>query len=238
MMFFNLLLQPASKSTLHMAQALFPSVLCTSFVEVISLLDDHAVSLDGTAVYEVASHVIISCLVEDSNLFLKVFMEQLTRENAVNTFQIIRKLIRFLPKLPQQAAFSLYNYIIGYIMFYVRHPRNKGLELIGQALSTLWMVVHSVQGIMFKDLKQILRKEQVDASILLTANVPAAKKIIVHGPQGPDEGGIPSQFPLGEDVQFIQILREAQDFFGIDEEQAKEYFLVDHRTSKCVAILE
>ena len=221
-----------SKSTLHMAQALFPSMLCTSFVEVIRLLDDHAVSLDGTAVYEVAYQIIWSCLVEDSNLFLKYFMEQLTRDKSVETFQIIRKLIRFIPKLPQQAAFSLYNYIIGYVMFYVRHPREKGLELIGQALATLWMVVHSVQGIMFKDLKQILRKEQVDASILLTANVPAAKKIIVHGPQGPEEGGIPSQFPLGEDVQFIQILREAQDFFSIEEEQAREYFLVDHRTSK------
>ena len=174
---------------------------------------------------------------EDSNLFLKYFMEQLTRDKSMETFQIIRKLIRFLPKLPQQAAFSLYNYIIGYIMFYVRHPREKGLELIGQALATLWMVVHSVQGIMFKDLKQILRKEQVDASILLTANVPAAKKIIVHGPQGPEEGGIPSQFPLGEDVQFIQILREAQDFFGIDEEHAKEYFVVDHRTSNLLSHL-
>ena len=40
-----------------MAQALFPSMLCTSFVEVIRLLDDHAVSLDGTAVYEVAYQV-------------------------------------------------------------------------------------------------------------------------------------------------------------------------------------
>ena len=47
----------ASKATLHMAQALFPSMLCTSFVEVIRLLDDHAVSLDGTAVYEVAYQV-------------------------------------------------------------------------------------------------------------------------------------------------------------------------------------
>lgn len=37
---------------------------------------------------------------------------------------------------------------------------------------------------MFKDLKQILRKEQCDASILLTANVPSAKKIVVHGPEG------------------------------------------------------
>ena len=98
-----------------MAQALFPSMLCTSFVEVIRLLDDHAVSLDGTAVYEVAYQIIWSCLVEDSNLFLKYFMEQLTREKAVETFQIIRKLIRFIPELPQQAAFSLYNYIISYL---------------------------------------------------------------------------------------------------------------------------
>ena len=76
---------------------------------------------------------------------------------------------------------------------------------------------------------------QVDASILLTANVPSAKKIIVHGPQGPDDGGIPSQFPIGEDVQFCQILREAQDFFGIDGDQAREYFLVDHRTRKILS---
>lgn len=48
----------------------------------------------------------------------------------------------------------------------------------------IFQVVHSVHGIMFKDLKQILRKEQCDASILLTANVPSTKKIIVHGPQG------------------------------------------------------
>ena len=73
---------------------------------------------------------------------------------------------------------------------------------------------------------------QVDAAILLTANVPAAKKIIVHGPQSAEEGGIPSQFPLGEDVQFCQILQEAQDFFSIEEDDGKEYFLVDHRTSK------
>uniref|UniRef100_A0A0K2T575 Uncharacterized protein n=1 Tax=Lepeophtheirus salmonis TaxID=72036 RepID=A0A0K2T575_LEPSM len=218
------------KSSYQIAQTLFPSTLCSAFMEIITLLEDQAVSLDGIAVYEVAYQLIWSCLVEDSNLFLKYFMEKLTRDHIEEVFRVIRVLIRFLPKLPQQAAFSLYNYIIGYIMFYVRHPRDKAQELIGQALATLWMVVHSVQGIMFKDLKQILRKEQVDAAILLTANVPAAKKIVVHGPQGPDEGGIPSQFPLGEDVQFCQILQEAQDFFGIDDEVSKEYFLVDHKT--------
>ena len=46
----------------------------------------------------------------------------------------------------------------------------------------------------------------------------------------PDAGGIPSQFPVQEDTQFCQILRESLDFFGIDEGKHKEYFLVDYKT--------
>ncbi len=45
------------KSCFHVAQTLFPSTMCSAFVEIISLLDDQAVSLDGTAVYEVAYDV-------------------------------------------------------------------------------------------------------------------------------------------------------------------------------------
>ncbi|XP_015837451.1 protein unc-80 homolog isoform X11 [Tribolium castaneum] len=215
---------------LHSAHSLFPSCLCSAVVQIITLLDDAAVSADGNAVYEVAYQVIWCCLVEDSALFLRYILERLTREKQEQMFKILRHVIRFIPKLPQQAAFALYNYIIGYVMFYVRSPHEDGQMLIGAALSLLWMVVHSVQGIMFKDLKQILRKEQCDASILLTANVPSAKKIIVHGPQDPDAGGIPSQFPIQEDTQFCQILREALDFFGIDDNRHKEFFLVDYKT--------
>ena len=72
---------------------------------------------------------------------------------------------------------------------------------------------------------------QVDASILITANVPSAKKIIIHGPQEPDDGAIPSQFPISEDVQFCQLQQEATDFFGIEEEKMDQFFLVDHKTS-------
>lgn len=189
-------------------------------------------------------------MVEDSALFLRYVLERLTREKQELMFKILRHLIRFVPKLPQQAAFALYNYIIGYVMFYVRSPHEEGQKLIGTALSILWMVskfklkfeprssknvcslqvVHSVHGIMFKDLKQILRKEQCDASILLTANVPSAKRIVVHGPQDPDAGGIPSQFPVQEDTQFCQILQESLDFFSIEESKQREYFLVDYKT--------
>ena len=54
----------ANRDAMHIAQTLFPSTLCTAFVEVIGLLDDHAVSLDGTGVYEVAYQVRLSiCLI-------------------------------------------------------------------------------------------------------------------------------------------------------------------------------
>ncbi|XP_015178627.1 PREDICTED: protein unc-80 homolog isoform X2 [Polistes dominula] len=221
------------RNTQHHGQSalsLFPSSLCSAIVQIINLLDNAAVSDDGNAVYEVAYQVIWGCLVEDSALFLRYVLERLTRDKQELMFKILRHLIRFVPKLPQQAAFALYNYIIGYVMFYVRSPHEEGQKLIGTALSILWMVVHSVHGIMFKDLKQILRKEQCDASILLTANVPSAKKIIVHGPQDVDAAGIPSQFPVQEDTQFCQILRESLDFFGIEELKHREYFLVDYKT--------
>lgn len=125
---------------LHSAHSLFPSCLCSAVVQIINLLDDPAVSADGNAVYEVAYQVIWTCLVEDSALFLRYILERLTRDKQELMFKILRHLIRFIPKLPQQAAFALYNYIIGYVMFYVRSPHEEGQELIGAALSLLWMV--------------------------------------------------------------------------------------------------
>ena len=152
---------PRTNATIpSVAQALLPSTICASFADIVKLLDDHAVNSDGIAVYQVAHQIIWDFLCEDSNLFLKYFMEKLTRDSQEEMFQIIRNLIRFIPQLPHQAAFSLYNYLIGYIMFYVRSPRDQGENMIGSALSLLWMVVHSVQGIGLKDLKQILRKDR------------------------------------------------------------------------------
>lgn len=84
--------------------------------------------------------VIWGCLVEDSALFLRHVLERLTRDHQDEMFKLLRHLIRFIPRLPQQAAFALYNYIIGYVMFYVRSPHEDGQRLIGAALSILWMV--------------------------------------------------------------------------------------------------
>ena len=66
-------------------------------------------------------------------------------------------------------------------------------------------------------------------SLLITANVPSAKKLIVHGP---DLTSIPSQFLIHEDTQFEHILIDSLDFFNIDEAEHGCYFLVDTKTSK------
>ncbi|XP_058813943.1 protein unc-80 homolog isoform X3 [Topomyia yanbarensis] len=224
--------EDGARSAIHMhaAHSVFPSCLCSSVMQIVACLDDAAVNADGCSVYETAYQVIWVCLVEDSALFLRYVLERLTRDHQDQMFKLLRHLIRFVPRLPQQAAFALYNYIIGYVMFYVRSTHECSQQLVGSALSVLWMIVHSVHGIMFKDLKQILRKEQCDASILLTANVPSAKKIVVHGPE--DEGGIPSQFPVQEDTQFTQLLTESLDFFGIDEKKFNLFQLVDYKTQQ------
>ena len=64
---------------------------------------------------------------------------------------------------------------------------------------------------------------------MITANVPSAKKIIVHGPDS-SNGGIPSQFPIHEDTQFHQILTDSLEFFNIPENEVNQYFLVDSKT--------
>lgn len=131
------------RNTAHHTNAvhsLFPSCLCSAVIPIINLLDDAAVSPDGNAVYEVAYTVMWNCVVEDSALFLRYILERITREKQDQMFKILRHLIRFVPKLPQQAAFALYNYIIGYIMFYVRSSHEEGQQFIGIALSILWMV--------------------------------------------------------------------------------------------------
>ena len=114
-------------------------------------------------------------------------------------------------------------------MYHVRTPSEKSQSLIGTTLSVLWLVVPSTHGLFLKGLKQVLRKEQCDAHILITANVPSTKRIIVHGPESV---GIPSQFNVQEDTQFAQILSESLEYFSIDEQMVNEYYLLDSKSNQ------
>ncbi|GAB6032279.1 hypothetical protein CHUAL_010920 [Chamberlinius hualienensis] len=223
---------PNQRPVVHhvqVAASVFPSCLCAAAIPLINLLDDATVSSSGLAVYVVAHQAVWTFLVEDPALFLRYFLEKITRERQDEMLQLIRRLLRFIPELPPQAGFTLFNYMVGYIMFYVRTPVEGGQETIGNAMSLLWMIVSNIQGVFLKDLKQILRKEQCDTTLLITANVPCAKKVVVHGP---DAAGIPSQFPISEDTQFLTILQDSIDFFGIDESQKKEWHLFDLKTNQ------
>eukprot|EP00105_Crassostrea_gigas_P024973 XP_011445404.1 PREDICTED: protein unc-80 homolog isoform X2 [Crassostrea gigas] len=215
---------------MQQAQTFFPSCICAAVLPIIHLLADGDVGGDGVSVNEVAEKVIWNCMVEDPVLFLRHFLEKLThRDKLEELLFLMRKLVLHYRELPAQMAHALYNYLIGYVMFYVRSPCAGSQEAIAGALALIWQVIPSVDGIYFKDLKQTLKKEQCDPYILISANVPSAKKILIHGP---DEASIPSQLPIHEDTQFSQILQDSLDFFNIPEEDYPLYFLVDTKSNQ------
>ena len=120
----------ANATVPSVARALLPATICSSSAGLVALQDDQAVSDGEMAVCRVAKRVNGSFLVEDCNLSLEYFLVKLTRESQHGTFQLLKSLIRHNHQMPHQAALSLYNYLIGYIMFNARNPRDMGEEMI------------------------------------------------------------------------------------------------------------
>ncbi|CAD5215802.1 unnamed protein product [Bursaphelenchus okinawaensis] len=221
---------PQSRQQVPVAQPLFPSVILSVVPQLIEMFDDVQVDNSGCSVGELSRKIAWSCIIEDSSLFLRHFLEKLTnREKQEHLFALLRKLILSFRPLPSQTAYTLLNYLFGFVMFYVRTPCEGSDKAMGMALSIIWLLTPYVHGLYFKDMKQTLKKEQCDQAIMITANVPSAKKIIVHGPDSGD-GGIPSQFPIHEETQFQTILTDSIEFFNIPEDEVDQYFLVDFKT--------
>uniref|UniRef100_A0A7E4W3C8 UNC80 domain-containing protein n=1 Tax=Panagrellus redivivus TaxID=6233 RepID=A0A7E4W3C8_PANRE len=219
-----------SRHQMPVSQPLFPSAILSVVPQIIEMLDDVQVDQNGVSVSDTCRKVIWNCITEDSSLFLRHFLEKLTNKDKQEyLIAQLRKLILTFRPLPSQTAYALLNYMFGFVMFYVRSPSDGSDKTLAQALSLIWLVAPYVHGLYFKDLKQTLKKEQCDQALMITANVPSAKKIIVHGPDS-STGGIPSQFPIHEDTQFQQILTDSLEFFNIPEEELDSYFLVDTKT--------
>uniref|UniRef100_A0A8R1DJA0 UNC80 domain-containing protein n=1 Tax=Caenorhabditis japonica TaxID=281687 RepID=A0A8R1DJA0_CAEJA len=219
-----------TRHVMPVAQPLFPSSLLSVVPQIIDLLDDPQVDKNGVSVADVAKKVIWTCIVEDPSLFLRHFLEKLTnRDRQEVLMSQLRKLVLRFHPLPSQTAHSLLNYLFGFVMHYVRAQCEGSEKAIGMALSICWLLSPNIHGLYFKDLKQTLKKEQCDQALMITANVPSAKKIIVHGLDS-GSGGIPSQFPVHEDTQFHQILSDSLEFFNIEEDDLSNYYLTDTKT--------
>uniref|UniRef100_A0A915PNH9 Uncharacterized protein n=1 Tax=Setaria digitata TaxID=48799 RepID=A0A915PNH9_9BILA len=221
----------SSRQQMPVAQPLFPSSLLSVVPTIIEMLDDVQLDSSGKSVSDTAKKIVWSCIVEDPALFLRHFLEKLTnRERQEHLISLLRKLILRFEPLPCQTAYTLMNYFFGFVMHYVRSPCDGSDQAIAMALSVIWLIAPHVHGLYFKDLKQTLKKEQCDQALMITANVPSAKKIIIHGPDS-GSGGIPSQFPIHEETQFQQLLKDSLEFFNIPENENKYYFLIDTKTN-------
>ncbi|GMT17332.1 hypothetical protein PFISCL1PPCAC_8629, partial [Pristionchus fissidentatus] len=234
---------PTRAHLVPIAQPFLPSSLLSLAPVIVELLDDPQVDANGVSVGDVAKKVVWQCLVEEPTYFLRHFLEKMTnRENQIaNDFRpspqweylmsLLRKLILHFNPFPSNAAFHLLNNLFGYVMHYVRASCEGSQKAMSMALSLLSLLGPYVTELYFKDLKQGLKKEQCDQALMMTANVPSAKKVVVHGPDH-GAGGIPSQFPVHEDTQFLQILTDSLEFFNIEDsmEDGYEYVLADSKT--------
>jgi len=135
----------------------------------------------------------------------------------------------YLTDIPSQFAHAIFNYVLGLLLSMVRSPLDGSQELIIAGLTLLWQIIPYLHGLVLKDFKQILRKEQAEMMILITGNIPSTKKVIIHGP---DLSQIPTQTIISEDTQFSTVLQEGLEFFGIPDSKRDRYYLVNIKTQQ------
>eukprot|EP00795_Rhopilema_esculentum_P015050 gene15050-6214_t len=142
---------------------LFPPSICAVALDVIRLMDDTALALDGKSVGCVAYQVVWNCLVDDPDLFFRSVYEKITKINKQEeVLLVLRKLIQQMPVLPPVAGTYLFNNLVGLIMYYNRTNKPGCQKRISSVLHVLWQVVPSVSNLFLKDMKQVLRKENCE----------------------------------------------------------------------------
>ncbi|CAF0812442.1 unnamed protein product, partial [Didymodactylos carnosus] len=215
---------------IRQAQGAFPSSFGVAVFLLVEMLEDEEIVENGATVSEAARKVLWTCLLDEPSLLIRFFFEKLShKERRSKSLQILRRLMICLADIPPQFAHAVFNYVLGLLMSMVRSPLDGSQELIAAALTLLWQIIPYLHGLVLKDLKQILRKEQAEQMILITGNIPSTKKVIIHGP---DLSQIPTQAIIQEDTQFSAVLQEALDFFGIPESKRDRYYLVDVKTTQ------
>ncbi|RNA13665.1 hypothetical protein BpHYR1_016285 [Brachionus plicatilis] len=212
------------------SQAVFPTAIGSAVLCLVDLLFDHELNTNNQSIASLTHRIVWTCLTEDAALFLRYFFEKITQKDKKNyLIQYLKRLLSVYIELPPQTAYVLFNYLLGVIMFFVRTSSDTSQEAIASIQTIIWRIATYVNGIVFKDLKQTLRKEQCDPSLLVTANVPSAKKLIVHGP---DLSQIPNQFPIYDNTQFSFIIQESFGFFKIPESKRDRFYLFDIKTNQ------
>ncbi|CAF1372114.1 unnamed protein product [Adineta ricciae] len=215
---------------LRQAQGTLPSVFGRAIFHLVDMLEDENVIEHGASVSEAAQKALNTCLLEDPTLLIRFFFEKLSqKERRIQSLQTLHRLMLYSTDIPPQFAHSIFNYVLGLLLSVIRSPIDNSQELFISGLTLFWQIIPYVHGLVLKDLKQILRKEQAEMMILVTGNIPSTKKVVIHGP---DASQIPTQAIISEDTQFASVLQEALEFFGIPDAKRDHYHLIDIKTQQ------
>ncbi|KAM3179481.1 hypothetical protein ACTXT7_000496 [Hymenolepis weldensis] len=115
-------------------------------------------------------------------------------------------------------------------MFHVRTPSFDAPDSIASILCVLHTIIPYVKNVYFKDLKQTFRREQIDSTLLVTANLPCAKQFNVFC----DTICVAQLVKLqddNKDYRFGDILNEALEGNGVPHSEYHLHVLCDDRSN-------
>ena len=167
-------------------------------------LDEHIFILILRSIHlvsQAAHQTLWTCLLDEPTLIIRFFFEKLSqKERRVSLFpqsfyfsenicvfiqnkslQSLHSLMISFADIPSQCAHTIFNYLLGLLISMIRSPLEGAQDLILAALTLLWQIIPYLHGLVLKDLKQILRTEQAEMMVLVTGNMPSAKRVIIHG---------------------------------------------------------
>ncbi|CAB4005474.1 Hypothetical predicted protein, partial [Paramuricea clavata] len=180
--------------------------MSSAIPRIIGLLDDASVTLSQTAVSNMAKSTLWECLVDDPMLFFRTFFEEITKPSKQKELVfLLNKLLVHIPMLPPNAGVILFNHLVGVVLFYSRRSQPCSDDAIALVLSSLlWKIVPSVPKLYLKDLKYSAKKEHCERTLMVTANTPGTKKIVVTCPNSMTEN---EKLTVREDMTFDHILQ-------------------------------
>ncbi|KAI0985097.1 hypothetical protein GJ496_001704 [Pomphorhynchus laevis] len=220
-----------AEDSIPVVQMAFPSCFARLLISLIDFINDaEEIAVDGTTVSISVRRLLYTCLVEDPVVFSRFFLDiSIAKDGLKTSMKTIRKMFMCYPKIPPKAAYIFFNSLLGLVMNLIQCPSYNSLESTNTVFSVLWMIAPHLHNISWKDLKQLLRKEQCDLSVLVSSSVPATKKLIVHGL---DMSQIPTQILVQDDTKFATVIQDSCVFFGLQESKRDKYYVIDNKTGQ------
>ncbi|CAK8677932.1 unnamed protein product [Clavelina lepadiformis] len=217
-----------SRTTEHHAPpnfAVFPPCIAGCVPAILQSTLDVAATKRGLSVGDAARYVTMSCLTEDTGLFLRNIVDKLmNRDETAFAAFVLRELPLILNEVGLNVAHAVFNQLVETVLHYYRMSRCRE-KILAPCIFAISSILPFANAVELKTLKQSLRKEQIDLQLLVTSGMPGTKKLTIWN----QDYYMPNQFEVSDRSNFKSVLQEVVSFYSIPANEQSQYQLIDRQ---------